>query len=258
MARSYDVVGDIAIITVPESLEHRIYAIGQAVLSTNRKIKTICRKIGYCGGEFRLVSLEVIGGEKKKETSVKENGVHFFLHLEKVYYSVRQAAERRRIADIVQPGEDVLVMFSGVAPYPLVIAKHSKARKITGIEKNSIAHEYGMKSLQLNKKLKNIELMCGDVQKLLPGLNADVCFDRIIMPLPHRSYEFLQLALSRLRQGGFLHLYIMHDIKNLDGLTEWLKQELAALKRDGVLIQPVVCGHCSPGYHRVCVDCQIR
>lgn len=135
LVRSYDVVGDLAIIIIAEGLEHREKLIGEAILAINKNVKVVLKRAGMYQGEFRLIPLEVIAGENRKETQCKENGVRLSLNPEIAYYSVRSSSERQRIAELVQAGEQVLVMFSGVAPFPLVIAKNSRAAAIVGVEK---------------------------------------------------------------------------------------------------------------------------
>jgi tRNA (guanine37-N1)-methyltransferase len=64
-----------------------------------------------------------LAGKNTKEAVHGENGVQMKVNLEQTYFSAKSAHERLRIAQLVKPGEEILVMFSGVAPYPLVLAK---------------------------------------------------------------------------------------------------------------------------------------
>ena len=96
-----------------------------------------------------------------KETIYKENNVTLKMDVEKVYFSIRLGNERKRIMQKVLPGEEVLVMFSGCAPYPVVLSKNTKARHITGIEINPDGHMYGMENLRLNK-IHNVLLINDD------------------------------------------------------------------------------------------------
>jgi hypothetical protein len=45
---------------------------------------------------------------------------------------------RKNVASFVKKGERVLVMFAGVAPFPIVIAKHSKAKEIYSVELGNV------------------------------------------------------------------------------------------------------------------------
>jgi tRNA (guanine37-N1)-methyltransferase len=149
---SYDVVGDIAIIIIPEILKPYEKLIADALLAGNGSIKVVAKRAGSYGGEFRTIPLDILAGEKRKETEVREFGIRLRLNPERIYFSVRSGNERRRIASLVAADEAVLVLFSGIAPFPLIISRFSKARIIVGIEKNPEAHAYALENLQLNKK----------------------------------------------------------------------------------------------------------
>ena len=48
-----------------------------------------------------------------------------------------------------KPGEKVLVMFSGCAPYPVVIGRNTKAKEIYGIELNPLAHKFAEENVMI-------------------------------------------------------------------------------------------------------------
>jgi tRNA (guanine37-N1)-methyltransferase len=253
---SYDVVGDIAIIIIPEGLRAKEQQIAQAILAGNKNIKVVVERAGFYGGEFRTISLRILAGENRKETEVREFGIRLRLNPESVYYSVRSSNERRRIASLVAPGEDVLVLFSGVAPYPLVISRFSEARTIVGIEKNPAAHGYALENLSLNKKLDNIVLHMGDAGTILPTLIRP--FDRVIMPLPTRAESFLPAALRVLKPDGYLHFY---DLQRPDAFARSVVKITTAGVADKRRIESVAifrCGHCAPRTYRICLDARIR
>lgn len=255
LVRSYDVIGDIAVVIIPQELEHRERLIGEAILANTRNIRTVAKRDGLYAGEFRTIPLKVIAGENRKETVHKEFGVRLLVNPETVYFSVRSGTERKRIADLVRPDEEVLVLFSGIAPYPLVIGANSRAREIVGIEKNPVAHNYALQNLSCNTRISNVQLYCGDVAETLPGLGRT--FDRIIMPLPKGGERFLPLALSALRRGGMLHFY---EMRHADAFTESVEKVRAACcDQDRRLLSAVVvkCGHCAPRTYRICVDGKI-
>lgn len=252
---AYDLVGDLAITIIPPELESKERIIGKAILNSNRNIRVVLKRAGIFGGEFRTLPLQHIAGENRKETEVKEFGLRLLVNPEKVYFSVRSGNERRRIASLVSPGESVLVLFSGIAPYPLIIARYSEAASVIGIEKNPEAHRYGLLNLKRNKKLKNIKLYQGDVREVLPVLRQK--FDRVIMPLPTRAEEFLSCALEVLGPDGFLHFY---DMQHPDYFARSVEKVAAACAdRDRRIRRSSVtrCGHCAPRSYRICVDVQV-
>lgn len=252
---SYDVVGDIAIILIPDQLVNKELIIGQAILEINRKICVVAKRVGFYGGEYRTVQLQIIAGEERKETEVKEFGLRLKLNAETVYFSIRSGSERKRIASQVQEGESVLVLFSGVAPYPLVISKFSKAREIIGIEKNPKAHDYAVYNLGINKKYDNIKLMNGSAEVLLPRLAKR--FNRIVMPLPTRGDTFLSGAIRVLKHGGWLHFY---DLQHQDLFDSSINKIAIVCTTEGRQLgeaDVIKCGHCAPRTHRICVDARI-
>ena len=87
-----------------------------------------------------------LAGFDTKETIHKENNVRLKLNVEEVYYSARYSTERKRIMQLVKPGEDILIMFSGAAPFVCVLSKNTKAKEIIGIELNPIGHSCGCSS----------------------------------------------------------------------------------------------------------------
>ncbi|MGM5487573.1 MAG: class I SAM-dependent methyltransferase [Nanobdellota archaeon] len=249
VVRSYDIVGDIAIIEIPEELSHREQLIADTVLSLHKNVNVVCKKTGIHEGEFRTQGLAVVAGENRKETQYRENACTFYLNPETCYFSSRSSTERKRIAGLVQEGEDVLVMFSGIGPFPIVIAKNAKPALVYGVEKNPEAHEYALRNVKKNK-LSNVHLIQGDVHEVMP----DRSFDRVVMPLPKTGEEFLDIALDHLRPGGTLHFY---DFQNESEFEEARKKVLAACERKGRECRSseiVVCGQYAPRVHRITVD----
>ncbi len=165
---SYDLVGDIAILEIDRALRKREKLIARTLLQLHPHVKTVVRKAGSHKGALRLQKMKHLAGKKTTETVHRENGIELLLDIEKVYFSSRSATERLRIAQQVQPGEEVLVMFSGCAPYPLVIAKNSRARMVYGIELNKIGHQYGVENAFRNR-LANVRLVQGNVRRVLPA-----------------------------------------------------------------------------------------
>ena len=213
------------------------------------------KRHGNYSGELRTIPLKVIAGENRKETEYKEHGVRLCLNPERVYFSVRSSNERKRLASLVKPAEDILVMFSGIGAFPLVIAKNSLAGKIMGIEKNPYAHNYAVKNLALNKKIKNITFLEGDVVDAMPSLYGK--FDRIAMPLPKTGEIFLERALESLKQNGWLHFYDFQQKDNLDDSLQKVKIACAENNRTVTQSETFISGHCSPQAYRICVDVQI-
>ncbi|MBW3011557.1 hypothetical protein KY311_00055, partial [Candidatus Woesearchaeota archaeon] len=170
---SYDIIGDIAIVEIRKGDEKNEKKVAEALLKLHKNIKVVARKAGEHAGEFRTRKLKILAGENRKETIYRESGASIKLDVEKVYFSERLGTERLRIAKQIKKGENVLVMFSGCAPYPLVFSRNSKANLIFGIEKNPAAHKYALENVKINHA-DNVRLFCGDVNELMPLKRAGV------------------------------------------------------------------------------------
>tara|TARA_B100000315_G_C14584927_1_gene592493 strand:+ start:3121 stop:3951 length:831 start_codon:yes stop_codon:yes gene_type:complete len=252
--RSYDIIGDIAILDIHSSLIKKEKKIGEALLSMLNHIRVVCKKVGNHKGVFRLQQLKVIAGEKRKDTEYKENNVRLQLNVEKCYFSPRLSTERKRITSLVKKNENILVMFSGVGPYPCVIAKNSSANSILGIEKNKIAFEYSQKNKEINK-LDNVEFKKGDVKTVVPKIKKK--FDRILMPLPKDAGEFLKVALTKSKKGTIIHFYDFQHETEFDEAKAKVTVACKKAKKQCKILRLVKCGQYSPGKYRVCVDFKI-
>ncbi|MGD9947499.1 MAG: class I SAM-dependent methyltransferase family protein [Desulfobulbus sp.] len=251
----FDRVGDIAVIGITPELMPHAQAIGKLLLAHNSSLKVVARRAGEYEGEYRTRTLELVAGEGRLTTVHRENGVVLHLDLARVYYSVRSAHERARIAALVRPGERVCVLCSGVGPFPLIIARHSQAREVIGIEKNPVAHNYALKNLRANRKLRRVRFLEGDASEVLSGLEPG--FDHILIVLPYGGEPLLPAALLALRPGGMLHFYDM-QIKGCHSAT--LAKAEAAAQALGLHVQPlqvVTCGNCGSSVQRVCLDAVI-
>jgi len=239
---SFDTIGDVVIVGEDVSDETC------KNLLKRREIKVVLRKVGVHHGEFRTQDLEVVCGENRKDTMYKENGVDLKLDVEKCYFSPRLSTERMRIVKLVKEGEKVLVLFSGVAPYCAVLAKHTKAKLIVGVEKNPVAHEYAVLNC---KKFKNVEVFNEDAK----DFKSKEKFDRVLMPLPKSAEDFLDVAVKYVKKGGVVHFYdFLHENDIPDVALEKIKAHVSKFK----VLDVVKCGHYSPGKFRICVDISIQ
>ena len=253
--KSQEVVGDILILEIPEEISKKEKVIAEAYLKLLPYIKTVVKKTKEHSGIYRTRGVKLIAGKRRKETIHHENGVKIKLHLEKTYFSARSGNERLRIAKQVKKGENVLVMFSGAAPYPLVISKNSLASKIFGVEINPLAHEFAVDNLELNK-IKNVVIYREDVRLLLPKIRRR--FDRIVMPLPKSSEEFLDISLSKIKKGGLIHLYSFLNEKDISKEAIKIKKICDGSGKKVKILRKVKCGSFSPGVFRVCFDLKVK
>lgn len=254
---SHDIIGTIAILEIPRDLEHREQLIAEALLKTNKNIKTVLKKADAHEGVFRTQKMKYLAGINTTETLYKENNVKLLVDVEKVYFSVRLSNERKRIAEKVKNGENILVMFSGAAPYPIVLSRNTSANKITGIEINPEGHNYGLENIKINK-CKNVELILGDVHDIAPKLNSqEKKYDRIIMPLPKTADEFLDDALMLSKDGTIIHFYDFLDENNFDEAKNKIDVVCKKKNLNYRILEIVKCGQHAPRVFRVCVDFEI-
>ncbi len=198
---SFDIIGDIAVIRIPGEAQQYAGEIGKALLRFSPHIKSVYMDLGVAG-DYRIRKLVHLAGEKRTRTIHVEYGVKIVVDLARAYFSPRLATEHWRVATLVEEGERVLDMFTGVGPFALVIGKHRKPEVVYAVDINPQAIDLLRESISLNR-IANVEPHVGDARKVSPGLGVD----RVIMNLPHGAEEFFPAAVSALRGTGTVHLY---------------------------------------------------
>jgi tRNA (guanine37-N1)-methyltransferase len=200
---SFDIIGNIVILEIPEDLEGFKDLIGEAALKFTKR-KAVFRKKSEIKGIIRTRELEHLAGDDISETIHQEFGCRLMLDIKKVYFSPRLATERKRVADRVKNGEIIVDMFAGVGPFPILIAKNHDV-KIYAIDINPEAYRYMQKNIELNKVQDKVIPILGDVREVLSDKNIKA--DRIIMNLPGTAFEFLDSAMNSIKDGGVIHYY---------------------------------------------------
>ena len=200
---SFDIIGEVVILEIPEDLEEYKNLIGEAALKFTKR-KAVFRKKSEIKGIIRTRELEHIAGEEVSETIHHEFGCKLMLDVKKVYFSPRLATERKRIADNVKDNEIIVDMFAGVGPFPILIAKDHDV-KIYAIDINPEAYKYMQKNIELNKVQDKVIPILGDVREVLEEKNLKA--DRVIMNLPGTAFEFLDSAMNSIKEGGIIHYY---------------------------------------------------
>lgn len=255
LVTSYDMIGDIAVIQMPKELEKKERLIAETLLELHKNLKVVAKEVGMHSGIYRLQKIKILAGEKRKETELKESGVRMRLNVEKTYFSPRFGTERLRIAKQVKPDEEVLVMFSGIAPFCLVIAKNAKPRIVYGVEINPDAHRYAIENVKLNKMEDKIRLYKGDVRLVVPRLKKK--FDRIAMPLPKGGENFLDIALKAAKKGTIIHFYDFKDEEHFFITREKIKKACELARKKCRILRTVKCGQQKPRVYRICVDFKV-
>lgn len=201
--KSFDIIGDVVILEIPEDQEDEKYLIGEAALNFTKR-KAVFSKKSEIKGVIRTRELEHLAGDESSETVHTEYGARFMLDVQKVYFSPRLATERERIVNQVKDGETIIDMFAGVGPFAISIARRHDV-EIYAIDINPDAIYYLEKNIGLNKVQGKIIPIMGDVKEVLA--EKKIKADRIIMNLPGTACEFLETAVESLKSGGILHYY---------------------------------------------------
>ena len=204
---SFDTIGDIVILEIPDDLIDKKQIIGDAALKFTKR-KAIYMKKSAIKGTTRVRDLEFLSGVDDSVTIHKEHGARLKLDVRKVYFSPRLATERKRVMESVKDGEKILDMFCGIGPFPIVIAKNKNV-DIAAVDINEYAIEYLNENIRLNKLKGNIETYCGDVRKVSDEFKTK--FDRIIMNLPGLAYTFLDVSVDLIEDGGIINYYEFSD-----------------------------------------------
>lgn len=255
--RGFDLIGHVAILEIPEELKKERNVIAKALIETNKNIKTVLEKSSGRKGKLRLREYKFLAGMKKYETVHREYGAQLKVNPAKVYFSPRELTERQRIAEQIKPNETVMVMFSGICPYAIAIAKKQpKVKRIVAIELNKIAHKYAMENVRINKVGDKVVPVLGDVRK-----KSEKWFgkcDRVVMPLPLGAESFLDVAVKCLKKKGVIHFYNWGDEDDLFGnATGLIKENMKKLKRKYKILNMRKVLPYSPKKWKVCIDFKV-
>ena len=223
--RAFDVLGNIAIVNFPKELktnEKKKFA--KKLLKEQRPIKTVLEKQGKVKGRLRKISTKYLVGEKTKEVLYKENGCVFRFNIDTTYFSPRLSNERKEVASKIKKGDEVLVMFAGVAPFSIVLAKNSKAKKVYSNEINKEANKYAKLNIELNNLKEKVELIPGDIKRVV-GKFKDKKFSVIVMPRPQLKESFLKQAFALSKKKTRIFYYDFCHVDEIGLIVDKVKQE---------------------------------
>lgn len=215
---SFDVVGHVLIVKVPDALRAHEREIAEALLATTPRVRTVAHDEGV-QGELRTRALRVLAGDPDTRAEHVEHGVRIRVDPATCYFSPRLATERIRVARLVADGERVVDLMAGVAPFALVIAKHSGAARVDAVDLNGAAVEFARENVKLNRAEGRVFPEQADARAWAaahPGVA-----DRVVTNLPHSAHAFQEAALAALKPEGVWHY---HCIQAEEGLGRHLAE----------------------------------
>ncbi len=259
-SRAIDFIGDLAVIEIPPELEDHKKTIGEAILKTHKRVNTVLAKSGAVKGVYRLREFKVIAGVEKTTTVHKEFGCLYHVDLAKAYFSPRLSNEHNRVAVQVRNGETVVDMFSGVGPFSVLIAKKCENVQVYAIDINPDAVDFLKRNITVNRVDNKVMPILGNVEQVVRERLVGVA-DRVIMNLPKKAIEYVEVACKALKQeGGIMHYYeFTNALDPLEAARVRLSESLSQTKRiiKKIILERVVRGT-APFTRQVVVDAEIQ
>ncbi|MBP2133316.1 tRNA (guanine37-N1)-methyltransferase [Methanomicrobium sp. W14] len=242
----FEVIGDIAVLRIPDFLKPYKKEIGYTLLEFRKDVSTVLQKTAPLNGEKRVGSFEYLAGKNKTVTLHKEGGYLYETDLSSVFFSPALYYERMRISSMVNPGEKVIVPFSGGGPFAVPAAE--KGAEVTGIDINPAACRYFMKNTRLNGVREKADVICGDAMDISCLFPEKDYFSRAIIPTAYGMDAALFKTAELVKTGGFIHFY---TFKN-KGEAKNLKTGLEKKGLETIFVRP--CGNVAPAVSRWVFD----
>ena len=260
LPRSYDIIGDVAIVELDDELGSYSELIGNGIMRLNPQVRLVVRRTTKTAGQYRTRGIERIAGEGTTETVHHEFSCKFLLDVASVYFNPRLSHERMRIARQVRSGEVVVDMFAGVGPYSILIGKLQPTGKVYSIDLNPVAYKYLTENVFLNKVADRVLPLQGDVRDFASGKLRRVA-DRVVMNFPSDSTAFLDAAVDLLKPtGGLIHYYTFASrVERLQSITDDFRTriEVCGRKVESFAFERIM-KEVAPTRVEVCLDAIVR
>jgi len=266
---NYDVLGSIALLKFDNERKgvSKKQKLKQAKELLKRKnIKTVLEKSNKVSGRLRTIKTKYLLGVKTLEAKHKESGCVFKLNVETCYFSQRLAEERKQVAEIIKneikknkiKNSKILVLFSGVIPFPVIIQKIANPKELVSIELSRQCYKYALENEVLNKIKNKIEIIQGDVKKEVPKLaRKKKKFDFIVMPRPNLKETFLKEAFSVSKSGTMVFYYCFGRKKELNKQLEEIYKTAKQSKKKIKVLKVKTAGDIAPYKFRYRVDLKV-
>jgi len=242
ITKSFDIIGDVAVISIKEGMSKYRKNLVSALLSVHPNVRLILAKVSPVSGIERVASYERWYGSGTTETLHREHGCVYSLDVTKVFFTPRLSTERMRVACLVEPDETVCDLFAGVGPFSVLIAKLRPSSHVKACDISPEAVTYLKGNVRLNGVSDRVEVFQGDAAEVASRFLRGLC-DRVIMNLPRQAELYLAAATDALRtQGGTIHLYSFRRASQT--FEEKISPTIVALKSLGWRRAEV-------GFHRI-------
>ncbi len=203
LPRSFDVIGDLVVLRLPESLQSRSAEIAEAIRSSVPRARLVGVDRGV-KGPFRLRDIGVVAGTGPLRTRHRENGIELDVDLARAYFSPRLAREHDLVARAARPGERILDLCCGMGPFALTLAVRDRSRSITAVDLNPEAIALLRENAERLGVGDRILALCADAAD---HLRHGPTYDRAILNLPHAGAGLLAPLSDRIVPGGTVHYY---------------------------------------------------
>ncbi|VDP15037.1 unnamed protein product, partial [Soboliphyme baturini] len=120
---AHTIVGHIAHVNLKAELLPFRFLIGQVLIDKIKQCLTVVNKTDCVKSPFRNLQFEVLAGEKKYLTRVKENGVAYDLDFSRVFWNSRLGTEHDRLVHLFDRDDAVFDVFAGVGPFAIPARK---------------------------------------------------------------------------------------------------------------------------------------
>lgn len=245
--KRFDIIGDIAVLSIPEELDKYKEDIAFAIIDIRRNVKTVLNKVSKLEGNHRVAELEIVLGQSTL-TTYKEDGFTYKMDLKKAFFNSRLGFERKRVTSFIKPGEDVLIPFSGVGPFAIPAA--AAGSNVLAVEINTEACKLFRENCEINGVSGKVHIINGDANSIPNMIGKN--FERAIIPTPYGMDPFLERIAGFVKEGGYLHFYTFKAKEQIPELIEDYKSmgfDVESYRR---------CGNVAPAISRWVFDIRKR
>jgi len=253
---AFDIIGDIVIIKIPDTMIHKKQLIAEAILANVKPIKSVFMQSSAVRGDFRVRDIEYVAGENRTTTIYKEHNCKFKVDVSKVYFSPRLSTERARITAIVNDDEVIVNMFAGICTFSVIIAKNHRC-KVYSLDINPDAYSLCVENVKLNKVDDRVVPMLGDAKEIIEKELKDKA-DRVLMPLPEKAKEYLDHAIMAVKNKGTIHYFThLHADSKKESLNACAEELVNSMNVRYELLTSRVVREVGPRFYQVVADVRV-